>query len=80
MATFGAFVEIMPGVDGLIHISEIDIGRVNRVEDVLNLGDSVEVKVINIDGDGKVRLSRRALLQGQGSESEADASGNRGRR
>jgi polyribonucleotide nucleotidyltransferase len=61
---FGAFVEIMPGRDGLLHISEIDTKRVERVEDVLNVGDEVEVKVINIDRDGKIRLSRKVLLPG----------------
>jgi len=59
---FGAFVEIMPGTDGLVHISELDVNRVKRVEDVCRVGDRMEVKVINIDGDGKVRLSRKALL------------------
>jgi len=62
IADFGAFVEILPGTDGLIHISELAHERVDRVEDVLKLGDHVRVKVINIDGDGKVRLSRRALI------------------
>jgi len=59
---FGAFVEIMPGRDGLLHISEIDINRVERVEDVLNVGDEIEVKVVNVDRDGKIRLSRKVLL------------------
>lgn len=59
---FGAFVEILPGTDGLIHISELAHERVERVEDVLKLGDRVRVKCINVDGDGKVRLSRKALL------------------
>ena len=59
---FGAFVEILPGRDGLLHISEIDTKRIERVEDVLKLGEEVEVKVINIDRDGKIRLSRKALL------------------
>jgi polyribonucleotide nucleotidyltransferase len=62
ITNFGAFVEILPNVDGLIHISEIDHSRVNRVEDFLNLGDKVRVKVISIDPEGKIRLSRRALL------------------
>jgi polyribonucleotide nucleotidyltransferase len=60
---FGAFVEIMPGTDGLIHISELDLNRVKRVEDIVRVGDRVDVKVINIDQDGKVRLSRKALLK-----------------
>ncbi|MDD4857536.1 MAG: polyribonucleotide nucleotidyltransferase [Candidatus Krumholzibacteria bacterium] len=59
---FGAFVQILPGRDGLLHISEIDRQRINKVEDVLNIGDEVEVKVIGIDKDGKVKLSRKALL------------------
>jgi polyribonucleotide nucleotidyltransferase len=61
---FGAFLEIMPGRDGLLHISEIDINRVERVEDVLNIGDEIEVKVVNVDRDGKIRLSRKVLLPG----------------
>jgi len=59
---FGAFVEILPGTDGLIHISELAHERVARVEDVLRVGDTVQVKCINVDSDGKVRLSRKALL------------------
>ncbi len=62
IAAFGAFVEILPGTDGLLHISELDHTRVNRVEDILRLGDQVSVKVISIDTDGKIRLSRKALL------------------
>ena len=62
VVTFGAFVEILPGRDGLLHISEIDHHRVARTEDVLNLGDLVMVKVIGVDRDGKVKLSRKALL------------------
>jgi polyribonucleotide nucleotidyltransferase len=59
---FGAFVELIPGKDGLLHISEIDKKRINKVEDVLKLGDVVEVKVVEIDNNGKVRLSRKVLL------------------
>jgi len=59
---FGAFIEIIPGTDGLVHISELAYERVERVEDVLAVGDSVKVKCINVDSDGKVRLSRKALL------------------
>ena len=62
VTTFGAFVEILPGTDGLVHISELDHAHVKRVEDVLNVGDKVDVKVISIDAEGKIRLSRRALL------------------
>ena len=60
---FGAFVEIMPGVDGLLHVSEIAHYRVKDVRDELKEGDQVLVKVINIDPSGKVRLSRKALLE-----------------
>ena len=60
---FGAFVEILPGKDGLLHISEIEKHRINKVEDVLHMGDEVEVKCIEIDNNGKVRLSRTALLK-----------------
>jgi polyribonucleotide nucleotidyltransferase len=59
---FGAFVEIMPNIDGLVHISELAHERVERVEDVLREGDEVEVKVLSIDRDGKIRLSRKELL------------------
>jgi len=59
---FGAFVEFLPGRDGLVHISELEHHRVRAVEDVLKLGETVRVKVVGIDDNGKVRLSRRALL------------------
>jgi polyribonucleotide nucleotidyltransferase len=72
---FGAFVEIMPGRDGLLHISEIDINRVERVEDVLNVGDEIEVKVVNIDRDGKVRLSRKVLLPDYDEEKHGSRDG-----
>ncbi len=56
---FGAFVEILPGLDGLLHISELDTKRVRVVEDVVKVGDEVIVKVVNVDRDGKIRLSRK---------------------
>ncbi|CEN88060.1 polyribonucleotide nucleotidyltransferase [Paraclostridium sordellii] len=59
---FGAFVEILPGKEGLLHISHIAHERVNKVEDVLNVGDEVTVKVTEIDEKGRVNLSRKALL------------------
>ncbi len=59
---FGAFVEILPDKDGLLHISEIADYRVKKVEDVLKMGDEVWVKVIGIDDRGKVKLSRKAAL------------------
>ena len=59
---FGAFVEIMPGTDGLVHISELAEKRVNKVTDILKEGDQVRVKVLEIDQRGKIRLSRKAVL------------------
>jgi polyribonucleotide nucleotidyltransferase len=66
---FGAFVEILPGLDGLLHVSEIALHRVKDVRDELKEGDQLLVKVINVDPSGKVRLSRKALLiEEQGGE------------
>jgi len=59
---FGAFVEILPGQEGLVHISELDHRRVRAVEDICQMGDKMTVKVLNVDRDGKIRLSRKALL------------------
>lgn len=63
---FGAFVEILPGTDGLVHISQLAPERVRRVTDVLNEGDEVMVKVIDIDRQGKVKLSRKDALEDSG--------------
>ncbi len=60
---FGAFVQILPGTDGMVHISELKKERVNKVTDVLKEGDMVRVKVIDIDNRGRIRLSRKAALQ-----------------
>lgn len=68
---FGAFVEILPGTDGLLHISQIGPGRVNRVSDVLKEGDKVPVKVLEVDRQGKIRLSRKeamAALEREGDQ------------
>ncbi len=70
---FGAFVEIMPGTDGLLHVSEIANHRVKDVRDELKEGEQVLVKVINIDPTGKIRLSRKALLQEGGTTPPAPA-------
>jgi polyribonucleotide nucleotidyltransferase len=59
---FGAFVEIMPGKDGLLHISEIDWQRYESMDGVLNVGDIVKVKLLEVDKQGKLKLSRKALL------------------
>lgn len=74
---FGAFVEILPNQDGLLHISEIDFYRVNKVTDVLREGDTVMVKVIGIDNRGKIKLSRKAALKELGKEMNEDLSGNK---
>ena len=67
---FGAFVEIFPGTDGLVHISELAPKRVKRVEDVLQEGDEVLVKVIGIQ-DGKIKLSRKQALSEEQQRGEA---------
>ena len=59
---FGAFVEILPGKEGLLHISKISKERVEKVEDVLSIGDKVTVKVVEIDSQNRINLSRKALL------------------
>jgi len=61
---FGAFVEILPGLDGMVHISQLADYRVNKVEDVAKLGDELMVMITDIDPAGKIRLSRQAVLQG----------------
>jgi polyribonucleotide nucleotidyltransferase len=63
ITTFGAFVEILPGRDGLVHISELEHRRVERVEDVTSEGEMMRVKLIGIDNQGRVKLSRKALLE-----------------
>jgi polyribonucleotide nucleotidyltransferase len=60
---FGAFVQILPGTDGMVHISELANYRVNKVTDILKEGDQVKVKVIDVDGRGRIRLSRKAALE-----------------
>jgi polyribonucleotide nucleotidyltransferase len=70
---FGAFVEILPGTDGLLHISQIAEHRIQRVQDVLSEGDEVNVKVIEIDTSGKIRLSRKEVLSAQGGEPTGDS-------
>jgi polyribonucleotide nucleotidyltransferase len=61
--TFGAFVEILPGVEGLVHISELQEGRTEKTEDVVKKGDTTRVKLLSIDEKGRMRLSRKAALQ-----------------
>jgi polyribonucleotide nucleotidyltransferase len=59
---FGAFVEIIPGVEGLLHISELQHGRTEKTEDVVKKGDIVQVKLLEVDERGRMKLSRKALL------------------
>jgi polyribonucleotide nucleotidyltransferase len=61
---FGAFVEILPGTDGLVHISQLADYHVKTVKDVADVGDEIMVMVTNIDSEGKIRLSRQAVLEG----------------
>ncbi|MBQ1263554.1 MAG: S1 RNA-binding domain-containing protein, partial [Oscillospiraceae bacterium] len=62
LMTFGAFVEIAPGKEGLVHISKLDAKRVEKVEDVVSVGDHVLVKVTEIDDQGRINLSRKDAL------------------
>ncbi|MFQ5530892.1 MAG: polyribonucleotide nucleotidyltransferase, partial [Gemmatimonadota bacterium] len=68
--TFGAFVEILPGVEGLCHISELEDGRTEKTEDVVNTGDVVRVKLLAVDERGRMKLSRRAAMEEQGALAE----------
>jgi len=77
---YGAFVNILPGVDGMVHISQLADYRVDKVEDIANVGDELTVMAINVDNGGKVRLSRQAVLEGWTAEEarERDRGGSRG--
>lgn len=79
---FGAFVEILPGIDGMVHISQLDSERIDRVEDVARVGDEITVMVTDIDHQGKIRLSRQAVLEGWTAEEakQRDRGGSRSRR
>ncbi len=76
---FGAFVEILPSTDGMVHISQLDSERVNRVEDIVRMGDEITVMVTDIDPAGKIRLSRQAVLEGWTAEEarQKDRAGSR---
>ena len=69
---FGAFVEILPNIDGMVHISQLDTQRVDKVEDVVRVGDEITVMVTDIDSAGKIRLSRQAVLEGWTAEEAAE--------
>ncbi|MBN4060229.1 polyribonucleotide nucleotidyltransferase [Planctomycetaceae bacterium AH-315-I19] len=66
---FGAFIELAPGTDGMCHISELDDGFVESVNDVVKVGDMVKVKVINVDDQGRIKLSRKAVMKQEAAES-----------
>ena len=68
---FGAFIELVPGLEGLCHISELADGYVSRVTDIIQMGDMVPVKVIFIDDSGRVKLSRKAAIIEQGGDASA---------
>lgn len=70
---YGAFVEVLPGKEGLVHVSQLDINRVNKVEDICNVGDQIQVKVTEVDGQGRINLSRKEVLK---AEQELTASTN----
>ena len=78
---YGAFVEFLPGNEGMVHISQLADYRVKSVEDEVSVGDEIMVMVINIDGTGRVRLSRQAVLEGWDAEEamKRDAANSRGR-
>jgi polyribonucleotide nucleotidyltransferase len=82
--SFGAFIQLLPGKDGLLHISRVAKGRVGKVEDVLNVGDTLRVKIIDIDDRGKVSLDSLDKPEAPAGSSEAprfeDRGSDRGRR
>ncbi|OPJ61817.1 polyribonucleotide nucleotidyltransferase [Clostridium oryzae] len=69
---FGAFVEILPSKEGLVHISKLDVNRVNKVEDIVSVGDEILVKVTDIDNQGRINLSRKDALKETSSEEKND--------
>ena len=77
---FGAFVEVLPGKEGLVHISQLAKERVEKVEDVVHIGDEIMVKCVEIDSQGRVNLSRKALLGGGSPAPSHRGGGRRGPR
>ena len=73
VTTFGAFMEVLPGKDGLVHISELAEGRVNQVEDICKKGDIITAKCVGVDDKGRVKMSRRAALRESGEGDAAKA-------
>ena len=80
---FGAFIEILPGVEALCHISELGEGFIESVTDVVNVGDEIDVIIINVDDRGKIKVSHKATLEGgdsEGGDSERGGEDDRPRR
>ena len=79
--SFGVFVEIAPGKEGMVHISQLDVKRTEKVEDVVNVGDEIIVKVLPKDDQGRLNFSRReALIEVEGLTPENDVSDSSNRR
>jgi predicted RNA-binding protein with RPS1 domain len=72
---FGAFIEILPGVEALCHISELGEGFIDQVSDVVNVGDELEVEIINVDDRGKIKVSRKVVLNPEGRKEGGDDEG-----
>lgn len=77
---FGAFVEFLPGTEGLVHISQLDTNRVDKVSDVVKLGDKFDVKLMKIDSEGRYNLSRKAVITGEEPGAQEDGNGRERRR
>ena len=72
ITNFGAFVEVLPGKEGLVHISKLDFARVNKVEDIVSVGDEILVKVTDIDNQGRINLSRKDAIKDSESENKTE--------
>ena len=72
LMNFGAFVEILPGKEGLVHISQLALERIAKVEDVVKVGDEIMVKVTEVDRQGRINLSRKELLKAEQKESQPE--------
>ena len=80
LMAFGAFVEVLPGKEGLVHISQLATERVEKVEDVVNVGDEIVVKCVEIDSQGRINLSRKVVLTGEDGDFKSRDRGDRGNR
>ncbi|MFC2739692.1 MAG: S1 RNA-binding domain-containing protein, partial [Prevotella sp.] len=80
LMAFGAFVEVLPGKEGLVHISQLSTERVEKVEDVVNVGDEIVVKCVEIDSQGRINLSRKVVLTGEDGDFKSRDRGDRGNR